>query len=439
MSPLTSTRVARRATVRGMSAGSGFDPSFDLGHLSRQQLADLGREYMMFAFLLTRSGLGWVHLNLGEHEREQVAILEWMGASPVYTQRMQRALNFVGTGMDTIFKGLQLDVGFAHQYMDVGYNLIDANNGEFWLKSCGALLDVEPMGEDFVVSMCHHIEDPTFDATAVATNPRARIRPIHRPPRHPVGRDPHCHWTATIDPNVDPIIEHELTRRVRTSKLADVPTAVPATSEAGGWADYSGEFDPEFQLEALGHRALVQVATELALQSHFLVRAMLLAVTDRHGADSARRLAVEMWIGSNWVGSERLRKALGLPDGLEGVLRTLQVHPAFPPDYAPLDVEVLDDTRARVSLTSGCAALSERDDASWFALLADGNASPLDALVKGVDPHASIAAAGDDAWDIVVDPASAPIVEPEAVAITRVGSVAGFKFERRRRIAVTSA
>ena len=115
----------------------GFDPEFDLGHLSRQQLADLGREYMMFAFLLTRSGLGWVHLNLGEGEREQIAILEWMGASPVYTQRMQRALGFVGTEMDTIFKGLQLDVGFAHQYMDVGYNLIDGSNGEFWLKSCG--------------------------------------------------------------------------------------------------------------------------------------------------------------------------------------------------------------------------------------------------------------------------------------------------------------
>ena len=43
------------------------------------------------------------------------------GASPIYTQRMQRALAFGGTGMPTIFKGLQLDVGFTHQYMDVGY------------------------------------------------------------------------------------------------------------------------------------------------------------------------------------------------------------------------------------------------------------------------------------------------------------------------------
>ena len=91
--------------------------------------------------------------------------------------------------MSTIFKGLQLDVGFPHQFLDVGYDLHDERNGEFWLRSCGALADVIPMGEEFVHGMCHDIEDPTFDATAVATEPRARVRPIHRPPGVPrVGR-----------------------------------------------------------------------------------------------------------------------------------------------------------------------------------------------------------------------------------------------------------
>ena len=46
------------------------------------------------------------------------------------------------------------------------------------------------MGPDYVRSMCHDIEDPTFDATAVATNPRAQVRPVHRPPRMPAGRTP---------------------------------------------------------------------------------------------------------------------------------------------------------------------------------------------------------------------------------------------------------
>ena len=35
-------------------------------------------------------------------------------------------------------------------------------------------------------------------ATAVATNPRARVRPVHRPPEVPRG-GPDCHWTVTID------------------------------------------------------------------------------------------------------------------------------------------------------------------------------------------------------------------------------------------------
>ncbi|HBZ69148.1 MAG TPA: hypothetical protein DEP35_05125, partial [Deltaproteobacteria bacterium] len=43
---------------------------------------------------------------------EEVAILEWMGASPVYTARMRRLMNIDGDGVDAIMKALQLDVGF---------------------------------------------------------------------------------------------------------------------------------------------------------------------------------------------------------------------------------------------------------------------------------------------------------------------------------------
>src|SRR5437867_12418570 len=69
--------------------------------------------------------------------------------------------------------------------MDGRYALENPDRGFFWLESCGALLQVDPYGEVAVVSMCHHIEEPTFDASAVATNSRARCRPIHRPPRCP--------------------------------------------------------------------------------------------------------------------------------------------------------------------------------------------------------------------------------------------------------------
>ncbi len=136
----------------------------------------------------------------------QVAIEEWMASSPLYTRRMQRALGFEGDGVVTIFKGLQLDIGAPPQFMDFRYRVTDHDHGEFWLDHCGALMDVEPMGDEYVTAMCHDIEDPTFDATALATNPHAQVRPVHRPPpRRPADRTPHCLWTVTIDDtNVPP-------------------------------------------------------------------------------------------------------------------------------------------------------------------------------------------------------------------------------------------
>ena len=125
----------------------------------------------------------------------QIAIEEWAGSSPIYTRRMQRALGYApeveGQGdVVTIFKGLQLDIGAPPQFMDFRYTVHDPWHGEFHLDHCGALMDVEPLGPDYVKSMCHDIEDPTFDATAVATNAKAQVRPIHRPPRVVAGPAP---------------------------------------------------------------------------------------------------------------------------------------------------------------------------------------------------------------------------------------------------------
>ena len=142
----------------------------------------------MIGQLIDRSGMAWCISAFGREEMAQVAVEEWASSSPVYTRRMQDALGYApsspGRGdVVTIFKGLQLDIGAPPQFMDFRYTVHDPWHGEFHLDHCGALMDVEPMGPDYVRSMCHDIEDPTFDATAVASNPRAQVRPIHRPPR----------------------------------------------------------------------------------------------------------------------------------------------------------------------------------------------------------------------------------------------------------------
>ena len=154
-----------------------------LEQLNRAELIPLAYEYMMTGHLIDRALMPQVFLHGQSFDDvDNIAIDEWMGASPNYTARLRTLLGIEGDDVSAMIKALQLDVGFVHQYMDVAYRVHDEHNAEFWLNHCGALLDVEPHGEARVVGMCHHIEDPTFDATAFATNPRAQIRPIHRPP-----------------------------------------------------------------------------------------------------------------------------------------------------------------------------------------------------------------------------------------------------------------
>jgi hypothetical protein len=115
--------------------------------------------------------------------------------------------------------------------------------------------------------MCHRIEDPTFDATAVATNPRTHVRPGHRPPRTPADRYPHCHWTIAIEPDVEPVVEEALTLEVGRLPLARVANERPADDDPGGWRSYAGAFDPEFQLDRPSQGALAAVLAEFALQT----------------------------------------------------------------------------------------------------------------------------------------------------------------------------
>jgi hypothetical protein len=408
-----------------------------LAHLSRTALAALGREYMLFGHLLTRGALAYVHMKMGAQVREDVAIEEWMGASPIYTQRMQRSLGFTGDGVATIFKGLQLDVGFAHQYMDVRYELESDRCGFFWLQHCGALLEVEPFGDAAVRSMCHAIEDPTFDATAVATNPRARIRPVHRPPRTPADRVPHCRWEVAIDPAAEPIHEIDLTRRVRASRLACCELAAPPEDGGGGWPDYSRPFEPDFHLELLSHAALVRVCGELLVQDHLLVRSLMITLTDRAGADTAAEIATAQWIGAGAVASRRLLAALQIGgDGAEAILKVLQFHPAFLAGYTSLGVELLAVDRGRFWLADS-DALQEGDGYSWFALLGAAPHPALDAMVQAVNPRARCIPVTPPrharlAWEVVVDATTEPAPEPPEVGIVANSGTARFAFSPRR-------
>jgi hypothetical protein len=197
-----------------------FDADFRYEDLSKEALVRLVREYALVAHLLDRSVFAAVGMRYGQEAVEELAIEEWRGASPVYGERLRQVMNVEGDDVAAIFKVLQLDPGFPHHYMDVSYELVDEKHGFFELNHCGALMDVEPWGDRAVTGMCHHIEDGTFDVTAQAVNPKARIRHVHRPPRRPADRVPHCRWEVVIDDDTETLPEADITRITRGTTAA---------------------------------------------------------------------------------------------------------------------------------------------------------------------------------------------------------------------------
>lgn len=396
--------------------------------LSREQLATLVPELLLGGHLIDRAGLPHVLLAGGADAMKDVAIDEWMGASPVYTKRMQRALGFEGTDVTTIFKGLQLDIGAPPQFMDFRYTVHDAHHGEFALAHCGALMDVEPMGEDYVRRMCHDIEDPTFDATAIATNPKAVMRPIHRPPRMPTDRHPHCAWTVTIDDanHAPPYPQQARTIGLSRAAVFDGVSAIDPAEP--GLSDYSGALFSDVPFGEFSHSALVRVAEEVCLQGHLLSLSFRLAVQQRFGEDVAVDMLRKQFTGVAGVVAGRLAACLPGPGGLDGALAVLAVHPALAPSgYTGVTVERLTD-RVRLTIPSASAAVADR---GWLSILSTESLDPIAAMLRAIDPQLCIASVeGSDpavlSIDVVVDPNAQVGSEVEEVLLTRVSTAADF-------------
>jgi len=422
---------------------SPFEPDFHLTRLSRRALAVLGREWLLHGHLQDRVGMPQVMAFATREQMQDIAIVEWMAASAIYSPRTQRALNFEPGTVATILKNIQLDIGAPHHFMDFRCRVHDDEHGEFWLAHCGALMDVEPMGEEFVQGMCHDIEDPTFDATAAMSHPQAQIRPLHRPPRTPADRHPHCHWTVTINHDAEPVAPHPNAAIVARSKIASIDLEMPAgNAEPGGWADYSGDFDPDFELEDLSHRALVVALQEVAVQSHLLFRCYLLAVAQAFGEDKATAAAPGVFTGLAGLTAQRLVPAMKIGgDGADAVAKLLQVHPMFwPHTYVKTSVAVLDDDRVRFALLP-CPALDEDDDYTWFAQLGGDGDRALDAIVQAVNPRAvchAVATAGDErlAYEAVIERDAEPAREAPEIGLAKFSSGASFVFTPRRPVRV---
>jgi hypothetical protein len=408
-------------------------PGACFDELARERLLPVALETMHVGHLIDRALMPQVAIAGRDVDLvDQIAIQEWMGASPVYTGRMRRLMQIEGDGVDAIIKALQLDVGFPHQYMDVGWKLIDARHAEFWLRHCGALMDVEPHGEKRVIGMCHTIEDPTFDATAFATNPRARVRPLHRPPRVPADRQPHCHWTIEIDPANEPVQAIAQTRAVAALALARVPNERAPERAPDGMTDYRGALETEFRLGHLSTATLAAVAREFQIQVHLLASSAELALRERFGADKAREVIAAQWNAVGWVAGPRLARALGLAaGGAETVAAVLRLGATLPPGFHR-DVS-REGQRIRLVLEPASAELLAPENPGWLGLLARGSARGIEVLAESVEPRARVVATdtrdGRIAIEIAIDPAAPAAEAPPEAAFMRLSTATSFVFD----------
>ena len=359
--------------------------------LPRADLLRVALETMHVGHLLDRALMPQLFFATESFDAvDQVAIDEWMGASPVYTGGMRRLMSIEGDTVPAIVKALQLDCGFPHQYMDVGWKMIDDASCEFFLRHCGALLDAEPYGAERVHGMCVTIEDPTFDATAYATNPRARIRPLHRPPRVPADRLPHCHWTIRIDPANDPVGPAKNTQAVASLPLARIVNQ-RAPERDDGWTDYARDVVPEFKLGMLSSATLAAVAREFQMQEHLLSASAEMALVERVGLEKARAVLLQQWGALGWRASERLAATLGLANGgADAVARVLRLHAILPPGFSR-DVRVQGES-VTLRLEPQNADLLDAEHPGWLGLAARGEGLGIETAAQGVDPRARLEA-----------------------------------------------
>jgi len=404
-----------------------FDSGFDFEMLSRTALARLGREYMLFQHINDRAVHPMLIGRFGPQADIDVVNDEWMGSSPIYNRRVRKLLKIQGDGVTEVFKGLQHDVGFPHQFQDVKFEVENEKRGTFWLDFCGPFADIAAASggnETAIKNLCWDMEDTTFPATTMAVNPKAGCLPIHRPPLPADHTGPICKWEVTISDRHERVEQKENERIISRSKAAQFEYSAPKERSSEGIDDYSGPFIPDLVLEDYSQPALVSLCKEFSMDGHLLVRGVLLSVRQRWGEDVMKEIARQHWISSASVYVERIRRALKIQgDDMGAILKTLQVDPAFPHGYVNFGCELVDEKRGYFWIND-CDMVSDDEPRGWLTLVSDAASPGFDVVVTAVNPRAhcipkdpeALASGGGKpacAWEIVIDDDAEPRVYPD--------------------------
>jgi hypothetical protein len=153
------------------------------------------------------------------------------------------------------------------------------------------------------------------------------------------------------------------------------------------------------------------------------------AVEMRFGTEAAMRLGGHQATGIAGLTAKRLARHVGTTD-LAAVLR---LHPMFHPS-AYVDVRVRGDGDGTTIALWPCPALDEGDDLTWPALIARGDAGPIEVAARGVDARATLQPIDPPpgammAWRASVAGRSEPFAEANEVAVASFSTGAGFRFD----------
>ncbi len=412
-----------------MKAGYGgeYRPDFKLTDLDHATLAWYGREVMLANHIHDRAIMPQLALTYGMSAQTQAACDEWMGSSPIYNYRNRTLLNIGGDNVETILKAFQFDIGAPHTFLQFHFALHSPEEGQFWLPYCGAynhvrrLTNADPKSE---TQICHHMEDPTFDATVMAVNQRARCRPIFRPPHGEVPAEGPCRWQVFLGDDLILAEDCEVLPLVKKSRAANFEFD-PIDSADDGMMDYSGPLKPDFRLEDLAHPVLARQCKEFSLDVHLLQRACYTSIMRDHGEEAAWSMTAEQWRAMAPVYIHRLRRVMGIVgDDMDAILKLLQVDPYLPQEYVKFGTAKLSDSHGRFWIED-CDAL--KDEAlGVLGLLVKRPDIGLSAPVAAVNGKAVCQPLADCpeadgkavlAWDILIDEANQPPAPSDYTAL----------------------
>jgi hypothetical protein len=256
------------------------------------------------------------------------------------------------------------------------------------------------------------------------------MRPVHRPPRTPADRHPHCAWTVVIDeshPKAESIPAVQIVRETRAATWE----LEPIDRSEEGQADYSGALVSDFDFGAYSHSALVRTAEEVCLQMHLLNLAFGIAVRKR-AADAELAISVNtrQLIGLAGLAAERIHRALQSPVGIDGALRVFELHPLLnPAGYVAAETE-----SDRVIVHRSPA----HDDGAWISLCTPESVRPLQAIAAAVDPRIQVRVSGTDTdWTAELAQTDTAAKELPEVSVAKFSRGSTFEFEPRRSLPLT--